>query len=84
VKIEGNVKRIKGTIQAEAREIINRFPVMNTLYFKGIVIARNLSAVKAHKFEDEEYKKVWLSLNQSPVWSMGNSWKKLEMKSGGK
>jgi len=67
VKIEGNVKRIKGAIQAEARDIINRFPVMNTVYFKGIAIARNLSAVKAHKFEDEEYKKVWLSLNQSPV-----------------
>jgi len=67
VKIEGNVKRIKGTIQAEARDIINRFLVMNTVYFKGIAIARNLSAVKAHKFEDEEYKKVWLSLNQSPV-----------------
>jgi len=67
VKIEGNVKRIKGTIQAEARDIINRFLVMNTVYFKGIVIARNLSAVKAHKFVDEEYKKVWLSLNHNPV-----------------
>jgi len=68
VKIEGNVKSIKGVIQAEARNIISRrFLVINTVYFKGIVIARNLSALKAHKFEDEEYKKVWLSLNQSPV-----------------
>jgi len=33
-------------------------PVMNTVYFKGIVIARNLSAVRALKFVDEEYKKV--------------------------
>ena len=67
MKIEGNVKRIKGAIQAEARDIINRFPVMNTLYFKGIVIAKNLSAVKAHKFEEDEYKKVSLSLNHNPV-----------------
>ena len=58
MKIEGNVKRIKGAIQADASDITNRFFVMNTVYFKGIVIARNLSAVKAHKFVDEEYKKV--------------------------
>ena len=71
-------------IHAEATDMTNRFPVMNTVYFKGIVIVRNLSAVKAHKFVDEEYKKVWLSLNHNPVWSMGNSWKKLEMKRTGK
>ena len=65
--MEGIVKRIKGAIQAEASDITNRFNVMNTVYFKGIVIARNLSAVKAHKFVDEEYKKVWLSLNHNPV-----------------
>ena len=69
MKIEGSVKRIKGVIQAEASDT-NRFLVMNTLYFNGIVIARNLSAVKAHKFVDEKYKKVWLSLNHKPVWSM--------------
>ena len=67
MKIEGIVKRIKGAIQAEASDITNRFNVMNTVCFKGIVIARNLSAVKAHKFVDEEYKKVWLSLNHNPV-----------------
>ena len=75
MKIEGSVKRIKGVIQAEASDITNRFLVMNTLYFNGIVIAKNLSAVKTHKFVDEEYKKVWLSLNHKPVWSMANSWR---------
>ena len=77
MKIEGIVKRIKGAIQAENRKITNRFLVMNTVYLKGIVMVRNLSTVKAHKFADEEYKKVWLSLNHNPVWSMRNSWKKL-------
>ena len=67
MKIEGNVKKIKGAIQAVAKDIANRLPVMNTVYFKGMVIARNRSAVKAHKFVDEEYKKVWLSLNHNPV-----------------
>ena len=43
-----NVKRIKGAIKDEVSDITNRFPVMNTAYFKGIVIATNLSAVKAH------------------------------------
>ena len=67
MKIEGKVKRIKGVIQAEASDMSNRFFVMRTVCFKGIVIARNLSDVKAHKFVDEEYKKVWLSLNHNPV-----------------
>ena len=58
MKIEGIVKRIKGVIHAEASDITNRFLVMNTVYFKGKVIARNLSAVNSHKFVDEEYKKV--------------------------
>ena len=38
------------------------------LYNLGQVFSDNLVlTVKAHKFVDEEYKKVWLSLNHKPV-----------------
>ena len=50
-----NVKRIKGAILAEVSDITNRYPVMSTVYLKGIVIATNLSTEKAHKFLDDEY-----------------------------
>lgn len=76
------MKKINGKTHARIRMTLSRRSDM--LYFKGIVIAMYLSTVRTHKFADDKYTKVWLTVNHGHVWSMGNSLTNLEAQIPGK